>query len=591
MKKIYAILPCYNEEKNIGKLIEAWIQEQEELQKKQYELEVIAIDDCSIDNTKNKILEKKDKYINVDIIEHEINKGLMGGLNTALHYFNNNAQMGDLLVLMDGDNTHEPKYVQKMVEQILKGNDCVIASRYRENSNIVGLAKNRERMSDFAKIYYSSILQIPNVKDYTCGYRVYTYNIIDKLIKRFGQDPIKEKSFACMMELLYKLYIIGAKFDEVGFELRYDYKCGKSKMNVLKTAERSLITAVKLKFTYDMSEVFCIILLMLFSIFLSLGTNFSPTNHVLLTHDCGIFSYVGFAMHQGRTLYSEIWENKGPLLYIIYYIGQFINTENGVYFIEVISIFMSTLFGYKTIKLITNKKAYAIIGTIYVFSVWGIIYAGGTYSENFALPILFMGVYLFTKNILKKENIYNIEIVVWGILVGIIASLRLNILAIFLSFFIVIGVNLILKKQFKEILRWLGFGIIGFVIGIMPSAIYLIKNNVLIDCLNNAYFNVLDSFNSGTVIDKIQVLNSMLYDFNVSGGMIILLAFTITSIALIINKNITKSEYKLYICGTILAIIINSLANSIAGTHQIRYMMTFIPILTMCIALGMKLYE
>ena len=104
MKKIYAILPCYNEEKNIGKLIEAWIQEQEELQKKQYELEVIAIDDCSIDNTKNKILEKKDKYINVDIIEHEINKGLMGGLNTALHYFNNNAQMGDLLVLMDGEN-------------------------------------------------------------------------------------------------------------------------------------------------------------------------------------------------------------------------------------------------------------------------------------------------------------------------------------------------------------------------------------------------------------------------------------------------------------------------------------------------------
>ena len=56
-------------------------------------------------------------------------------------------------------------------------------------------------------------------------------------------------------------------------------------------------------------------------------------------------------------------------------------------------------------------------------------------------------------------------------------------------------------------------------------------NEVIDEILNNAYFNVLDSFNSGTIIDKIQVLNSMLYDFNVSGGMIILLAFTITSIA------------------------------------------------------------
>ena len=53
-----------------------------------------------------------------------------------------------MLVLMDGDNTHDPKYIHNMLAAILKDNDCVIASRYQNESNIVGLAQNRELMSD-----------------------------------------------------------------------------------------------------------------------------------------------------------------------------------------------------------------------------------------------------------------------------------------------------------------------------------------------------------------------------------------------------------------------------------------------------------
>ena len=63
MKTIYAILPCYNEEENIGKLIESWNKQTEKLKKHQYNLKIIAIDDCSTDKTKNKILEKKNKFM------------------------------------------------------------------------------------------------------------------------------------------------------------------------------------------------------------------------------------------------------------------------------------------------------------------------------------------------------------------------------------------------------------------------------------------------------------------------------------------------------------------------------------------------
>ena len=194
MAKLFAILPCYNEEMNIGALIEEWNQQKDKLKNAGYDLQVIGIDDCSKDNTKEVILEKSRQYDNVVLKPHEVNKGLCGGLNTAISYFLENGCDGDLMVLMDGDNTHDPKYIHSMLQELHRGKDCVIASRYCTDSSIVGVARHREFMSDMAKLYYSFLLRVPNVKDYTCGYRVYTYPIIRKLVETFGTDPYRKKA-------------------------------------------------------------------------------------------------------------------------------------------------------------------------------------------------------------------------------------------------------------------------------------------------------------------------------------------------------------------------------------------------------------
>jgi dolichol-phosphate mannosyltransferase len=248
MNKIFAILPCYNEELNIGELIDKWYAQKDGLLESGYELVIVGIDDCSTDNTKKIIEGKSEEYSNTFLYAHPVNKGLVGGLNSAISYFLDNGSEGDLMTLMDGDNTHDPKYVHAMLKKLKDENkDCVIASRYCKDSEVVGVAGHREFMSDMAKLYYSFVLRVPDVKDYTCGYRIYTYDIIKKLVDEYGKDPIVEKSFACMMELLYKIYTVGATFGETGFELRYDNKQGASKMNVFKTMKKSLSTAVKLR--------------------------------------------------------------------------------------------------------------------------------------------------------------------------------------------------------------------------------------------------------------------------------------------------------------------------------------------------------
>ena len=129
----------------------------------------------------------------------------------------------------------------------MKVSDCVIASRYCNKSETKGVSPIRLFMSWGAKQYYSAVLQVKNVKDYTCGYRAYTYDIIKKAYDEYGDDMVERRSFACMMEVLYKLNLIGAKFDEVPFELRYDHKEGESKMRIIKTMRESLSTAMSLR--------------------------------------------------------------------------------------------------------------------------------------------------------------------------------------------------------------------------------------------------------------------------------------------------------------------------------------------------------
>ena len=68
-----------------------------------------------------------------------------------------------------------------------------------------------------------------------------------RIEETFGEDPIKEMSFACMMEFLYKLHLSGTTFDEVGFELRYDKKQGDSKMRVSSTIKNSLFSALRFR--------------------------------------------------------------------------------------------------------------------------------------------------------------------------------------------------------------------------------------------------------------------------------------------------------------------------------------------------------
>ena len=248
MNTVNVLLPAYNEENAIVSVISDCIQIKSSLiYKYNMNLLITVIDDGSTDNTVQRVLQTGNKDM-IKIIEHKTNRGLGEAIKTGINNFVNEFNEEDYLIIMDADSTHKPMYILDLIEkQMLTKADVVIASRFTRDSKIYGLNFSRKKLSDYAKTYYTKFLNIPNVKDYTCGYRLYKYSILRELVNKYDKNIILEKGFTGMVEVLYKIKLVGGKFEEIPFDLRYDQKLSESKMKVCRNTYKSLLLPFKRK--------------------------------------------------------------------------------------------------------------------------------------------------------------------------------------------------------------------------------------------------------------------------------------------------------------------------------------------------------
>ena len=245
---IEVALPCYNEAENLPPLLENF-DKLNSVFGHLFETRVTIINDCSTDNT-DTVARSLDCKTKVTYIKHEQNMGLTGGINTAFNHFFvllNSEEPPIACGLMDGDNSHIPVNFERMVPRILEGFDVVVASRYRPGSQIAGVAWWRQVLSFGLGMLFKFLKNIPGVRDYSCGYRLYSPNIVRKVIEAHGNEVVTEKSFASMVEILVKCHEQGAICTEVPFLLRYDLKMGESKMPFKKTilGNLKLLSAVR----------------------------------------------------------------------------------------------------------------------------------------------------------------------------------------------------------------------------------------------------------------------------------------------------------------------------------------------------------
>lgn len=225
---IIVLLPAYNEEKSFPSLMEKL---EFSLKKTGIHFKLLICNDGSSDGTL-KMLQEYSKKLPIEVIDHRINRGLGESARDLFEKAAEIGKEGDFIIRMDCDDTHEPKYIPKIIAKLEQGYDVVVASRFEKGGGQMGVDGYRAFISRGANLFMKIFFPIAGLKEYSCGYRGYRYSKIKECIDFFGNNFIQLKGlgFTCTLEKLVKLKLIGAKFGEVPFLHRYDQKQSDSKM-------------------------------------------------------------------------------------------------------------------------------------------------------------------------------------------------------------------------------------------------------------------------------------------------------------------------------------------------------------------------
>ena len=238
---IFVVLPAYNEADGLPSLLNK-IQQVFAANGREYH--VIVVDDASTDDT-GAIASQFSFQMPLTLVQHTVNQNLPGALRSGFSAAVAQAADGDIIVTMDGDDTHPPGIINPLIQKISEGYDVATASRYQPGSRVMGVPQFRVLMTYGAKLLFQTIMPIPGVRDYTCGYRAYRKSVLKDTMDFYGDSFVSEKGFSCMADVLLKMRRFKYAFGEVPFLLRYDQKLGDSKMAVGRTVWLSLKLLLK----------------------------------------------------------------------------------------------------------------------------------------------------------------------------------------------------------------------------------------------------------------------------------------------------------------------------------------------------------
>ncbi len=229
--KTIIMVPTYNERTNIGELVSLLYQNVPQA-------EVLVVDDSSPDGTFEEVqkMMKTDQKLHLLLREKAVKgRGWAGrdGFVKAL-------SMGaDAVVEMDGDLSHQPKFIPSLIAPIQSGEaDVVLGSRYIPGGKDVDRPIHRQLTSGFAKQYLKFVLGL-KANDPTSGFRAFSKEALTKI----KVDTLKARDPFTVSEILFRCYRAKLRVIEVPIEF-IDRTRGESKLGLttlLKYLGRALI--------------------------------------------------------------------------------------------------------------------------------------------------------------------------------------------------------------------------------------------------------------------------------------------------------------------------------------------------------------
>jgi dolichol-phosphate mannosyltransferase len=212
MYDLTVIIPTFNEESNIRNIIMAV---DAVFHEHALNGQILVVDDKSSDRTISVVNDLKRTHENVDILVREHDHGLSQSVADGFSH-----AASEIFIVIDADFSHPPALIPRMYEEIRKGNDIVIGSRYMKGGGIKKWPLRRKVISTGAT--FLGRLLFPEISDPVSGFFAIRKSVLT-------HTSLKPRGYKILLEVLGKG--IWENDIEIPFEF-VDREIGSSKLRV-----------------------------------------------------------------------------------------------------------------------------------------------------------------------------------------------------------------------------------------------------------------------------------------------------------------------------------------------------------------------
>ncbi|HEY9680703.1 MAG TPA: dolichyl-phosphate beta-glucosyltransferase [Oculatellaceae cyanobacterium] len=231
MSEISVVIPAYNEQKRLPSTLQSV---HGYLTSKNYDFEIIIVNDGSSDGTVDTVQEFAKHHEGVRLISYTQNQGKGYAVRQGMLAAN-----GDKVLFNDADGSSPIYELEKLSASLQKGFGVAIGSRAKQDaSRTVNALAYRKFMGNFFNFIVQSLL-LKGIQDSQCGFKMFTHEATQSIF-----SVAKENGFAFDVEILHVARMRGYKIDEVPINWT---NVDGSKVNLVLDSSKMFMDVVKIK--------------------------------------------------------------------------------------------------------------------------------------------------------------------------------------------------------------------------------------------------------------------------------------------------------------------------------------------------------
>ena len=267
--------------------------------------------------------------------------------------------------------------------------------------------------------------------------------------------------------------------------------------------------------------------------------------------DLNAFLTMGDAWGNGIIPYRDIFEQKGPVLYVIFLIASKLSSSYfGIFVIESIFMFLTSICIFKIGRhFLSESLSLVFVFMSYIILTMTPFFNLGGSAEELSFVYIFYCIFLIME--LQKNNfeLTKLQYVISGLCLGLQFWTKYTFVGIWVGFYLAIAICFLIKKNIKELVNAILFSLLGFLIVTAPIILYFYANDALGDLFHNYFYANIKLYPSTAgqgFISKI-ITSIMLFVSRMWTVPLLFISFFIGYFTLIISNKVIKNNYILFV--------------------------------------------